>query len=181
MSFIRVALVVCATLFATMLSSAAFAGCCGGCGGCGGGYVVTYAPPPPVVFVPAPVEYAQPIVVPSPVALQPIAPAPIAVDRWDTNGFGGCGCNRGFFTGGSFFGGPGPAPVYLVNQGPQYSGPGIMLPYTTYSPYEGMAAPGAYPYIGRYRYGMPYGMYPRYAHRVHHYYWHKRRPVGARG
>jgi hypothetical protein len=176
MSLYRFALLACATLFATALSSAAFAGCCGGCGGCGGGYVLTYAPPPPVVFAPAPVEYVQPIVVPQPVAPLVLTPAPIAVDHWDTGGwggFGGCGCNRGFFSGGYA-----QQPIYIVNQGPQYSGPGIMIPALSYAPSEGVAAPGAYPYIGR---RPPYG-YPVYAHRYYHnrYYWH-RRAVRARG
>ena len=107
MSFFRVALVACSTLLATIFSSAAFAGCCGGCGGCGaGGYVV-------MTYAPAPVQYAapMPMPIPAPVAPLPIAPAPIAVDHWDTGGWGGgwgnwggggcwggCGCNRGLFT-----------------------------------------------------------------------------------
>jgi len=189
MSLYRVALAAGAVLLATVFSSASFAGCCGGCGGCGGAYVVgyTYAPAIPVA---PPVAYA-----PAPVAPLPIAPAPIAADHWDTggwgggwgggwngggNGWGGCGCccNRGLFTSG-YFGSPAVAPIYVVNQGPQYSGPGIMLPYLPYSPGAGYAAPGAYPYIGRYPYRPYYQGY--YAHRVHHYYWHHRYPLRSRG
>lgn len=193
MSLFRVALVASASLLATLFSSAAFAGCCGGCGGCGGAYVVgyTYAPAIPVA---PPVVYA-PVPVPAPVAPIPIAPAPIAVDHWDTGGWGGwngwgggwngwgnwgggcgCCCNRGLFTSG-YFGGPAVAPIYIVNQGPQYSGPGIMIPSLNYS--QGFAATGAYPYVGRYPY-RPY--YPRYyMHHVHHYYWHRTYPLHSRG
>ncbi len=181
MSLYRVALAACAVLLATVFSSAAFAGCCGGCGGCGGYVVMTYAP--------APVQYAVPV--PAPVAPLPIAPAPIGVDHWDTGGWGGwnnwsgggswggcgCCCNRGLFTNG-FFGSPAVAPIYIVNQGPQYSGPGIMIPSLSYSPGEGVAAPGAYPYIGHYPY-RPY--YSRYARGVHRYYWHYRHPLHTRG
>lgn len=52
-----------------------------------------------------------------------------------------------------------------------------MIPQLSYSPGEGVAAPGAYPYIGHY----PYRPYVRYAHRVHHYYWHRRYPLHTRG
>jgi len=193
MTLYRVALVACATLVATVLSSVAFAGCGGCCGGCGG-YAATYVPAPPVpeVFAPPAYEYVQQIG--PPVAPVPIALSPIGVAQWSGyGGYGGCGCcgcgNRGLFTSG-FFGSPG---YYIVNQGPQYSGPGIMLPYLTYAPGEGLAAPGAYPYIGppygyvghpRYGYAphphYGYAVRARYAHHVHHY-WHRRHPLGARG
>ena len=84
MSFHRVILVVSATLFAVGLSSAAFAGC----GGCGFEAPALYAPP--VYAQPAPV-YAIPAPLPPPAV---VAPAPIAVDHWDTGGcgtLGGCG------------------------------------------------------------------------------------------
>jgi hypothetical protein len=183
MSFYRAGLVACAAFFATGMASVAFAGC----GGCGGGFVVeTYAQPmvyaPPVGYAPPAFEYAPQAYAPPPVALPPpplpIAPAPIAVDHWDTGGRGGCGCgcgcNRGFFGGGSLFGGPGPAPIYIVNQGPEYSGPGIMVPYTAYAPEAGLAAPGTYPYIGRYGYpgyGQPYYR-ARFAYHPHQR-WHR--------
>jgi len=188
MSFYRAGLVACAAFFATAMTSVAFAGC----GGCGGGFVVqTYAQPmvyaPPVGYAPPAFEYAPQAYAPPPVALPPpplpIAPAPIAVDHWDTGGWGGCGCrcgcNRGFFGGGSLFGGPGPAPIYIVNQGPEYSGPGIMIPYTAYSPEAGLAAPGTYPYVGRYgypRYGYPGYGHPYYRARFayqSHQRWHR--------
>ncbi|MDE1972476.1 MAG: hypothetical protein KGL96_06230 [Hyphomicrobiales bacterium] len=179
MFFVRVVFVACGALLATFFSSAAFAGCCGGCGGCGGSYIVgyTYAPaipvPPPVVYAPAPAPIA-------------IAPAPIAVDHWDTGGWGGwggwgnnwggcgCCCNRGLFTSGAFVT---PGPVYIVNQGPQYSGPGIMIPSLGYAPGEGVAGPGTYPYVGPYHPHAYYGYHP-YRHR---YYYHGRYPLHSRG
>jgi hypothetical protein len=171
----RDGLVACATLFAAVMTSAAFAGC----GGCGGGFVAqTYAQPLVYAPAPPPVEYVAPvyapIALPPPVAPLPIVAAPIAVEHWDTGGWGGCGCNRGLFAG-SAFGGPGlaPAPIYIVNQGPEYSGPGIMIPYNSYLPEAGLPMPGTYPYIGRYG-------YPRYGHQYygaryayHPHYWRR--------
>jgi len=114
-----------------------------------------------------------------------VAPDPIAVDHWDTNGFGGCNF-FGVFVGGcsgigscGWFSGPGscgrpascgvcgrpvgyrpaPSPVYIVNQGPEYSGPGFMILFKTYSPTTGLAAPGQFPYISaRHVYRPPLGV-----------------------
>lgn len=148
---------------------------------------MAYAPPsPPMAYLPPPAP--QPLVAPAPVAPVPLAPAPIAVDHWDTGGWGcgawtcsswggwsgwggwggsswgggwgGCGCCggcRGLFTAGFA---AVPAPIYVVNQGPYYSGPGVMVPYGTYSPYNGVAGP--YPYVGGYG-------YPHYAYHRHYY------------
>ena len=200
MSFHRTILVAVATLCAIGITSSAFAGCgsCGwgglvpfvppapvygpaGCGGCGAGPAATYAPP----------------VEPLPqVETEPAAPAPIAVDHWDTGGWGGgCGCGCG----GCGCGGcrssvayappVAPSPLYVVNQGPEYSGPGFVIPYRTYSPYTGLAAPAAYPYIkpwhARYAqpyYGARYAYHPRYFGPAP--YWHRHwyhRPLGVRG
>ena len=151
MSFHRVMMAALAALFVTGTASVALAGCggcgwsgvapfanapaplyvSGGCGGCGS-LAVTYAP----------AVYAPPAFAPAP---PPIAPAPIAVDHWDTGGWSGCGwggcggigcgcgscgCGRGLLYGLL----AAPAPIYVVNQGPEYTGPGIMVPYHTYSP-----------------------------------------------
>jgi hypothetical protein len=163
MSSHRAILVAFTTLFAAGMTSAAFAGC----GGCGGSLAVTYAPlieyAPPVAYAPAiayappPVEYAPPVAYGPPIAV-----APIAVNNWDTGG--GCGCGRSVV-----YAQPvAPAPIYVVNQAPDYTGPGIMVPYGTYSPEAGYAAPYGYPYISgpgyRYGYGMPYRMHHRYRH-----------------
>ena len=195
MSFHRTILVAFTAVFATVLTSAAFAGCggCGwgypapiayapapvysqGCGGCGASIAVTYAQP--VVYMQSgcggcggavAVTYAQPVV-----QAVPVMPAPIAVDNWDTGGFGGCGCGSCGGCGNALaYAQPAAAPMYVVNQGPEYSGPGLMVPYGTYSPATNLAAPGEYPYIGArgYGYGHRYGAgYRGYRHYGHPYY-----------
>jgi hypothetical protein len=52
------------------------------------------------------------------------------------NGCGGCQTQAVYTT---------PAPLYVVNQGPDYSGPGLMVPYRTYAPPAEYAPPPAYP------------------------------------
>jgi hypothetical protein len=149
MSFHRTILVACIAVFATVFSSVAFAQC----GGCGG-VAVTYVQPVAVQPV-----YVQPVV-----QAVPVVAAPIAVDRWDTNGWGGCGCCGGCGGCGGcsatfgYHAAVVPSPFYVVNQGPEYSGPGLMLPYGTYSPGANLAAPGGYPYVA----GPGYGYGPRY-------------------
>jgi hypothetical protein len=169
MSVYRTILVACAIACVTVFTSAAFAQC----GGCG---AVAVVPVQPVLV--QPVVEVQPIVVePAVVPVVPVAPAPIGVSCWDTNGFcgggcgGGCGCGGGGCgCGGGGCGGCGgcsstfgyhpvaPAPLYVVNQGPEYSGPGLTVPFGTYSPATNVAAPGAYPYVA----GRGYGYGPRY-------------------
>lgn len=163
MSFYRVGLVALTALFATAMSPGAFAGC----GGCG--FPMAYA------AYPAPVVYAAPAPVAVPVmpAPLPVVAAPIAVANWDTGGWGawnswggwgGCGCGCGCGERGLLvYAQPAVTPFYVVNQGPEYSGPGIMVPYGTYAPQAGLAVPGEYPYVGY------YGRH--YAYR--HHYWHR--------
>jgi hypothetical protein len=92
-----------------------------------------------------------------------------------------------------------PAPIYVVNQGPEYAGPGIMIPYRTWSPAAAYAPAAGYPYVPGYHHGYGYryghrhhGPGPRFAYRErvyahpHHYpvrYWHSypQRPLGVRG
>jgi hypothetical protein len=150
-----------------------------GCGGCGSAVAVTYA---------------QPVV-----AAVPVMPSPIAVDHWDMGGFGGCGCGScGGCSNSLAYAQPAAAPMYVVNQGPEYSGPGLMVPYGTYSPATNLAAPAAYPYIGArgygygtgyrgyHHYGRPY-YHASYAARPYHYgygpghYAPYHRPMGWRG
>ncbi len=180
MSVYRTILMACAIACVTVFTSAAFAQC----GGCG---AVAVVPVQPILV--QPVVEVQPIVVEP--AVVPVAPAPIGVSCWDTNGFcgggcgggcgcggGGCGCGGGGGFGGFGGGGCGgggcggcggcsstfgyhpvaPAPLYVVNQGPEYSGPGLTVPFGTYSPATNVAAPGAYPYVA----GRGYGYGPRY-------------------
>jgi hypothetical protein len=221
MSVYRTILAACAIACVTVFTSAAFAQC----GGCGVVAVQPVVPVQPVVV--QPVVEVQPVVVePAVVPVVPVAPAPIGVSCWDTNGYcgggcgggcggcgaggcggfggvgigvggfggggcgvgcggcggGGCGGFGGVAFGGGFggFGGGGclgggcggcggcsatfgyhpvaPSPLYVVNQGPEYSGPGLMVPFGTYSPATNVAAPGAYPYVA----GHGYGYGPRY-------------------
>ena len=159
MSVYRTILMACAIACVTVFTSAAFAQC----GGCG---AVAVVPVQPVLV--QPVVEVQPIVVEPTVV--PVAPAPIGVSCWDTNGFCGGGCGGGCGCGGGGCGGCGgcsstfgyhpvaPAPLYVVNQGPEYSGPGLTVPFGTYSPATNVAAPGAYPYVA----GRGYGYGPRY-------------------
>jgi hypothetical protein len=119
---------------------------------------------------PGPVPYVRPAVRPALSPMEPVAvaPAPIAVDHWDTYGFGDCRYPGDYF---GYCGGfaayaplppgapipygarrphmayrPGPG-VYIVNQGPEYSGPGFMVSFKTYSPTTGLAGPRQFPYI----------------------------------
>ncbi len=189
--FHRAILVASAIFFATSMSPAAHAGCGGGCGFEAAGPAM-YAPP----------VYAQPIAIPAPVPPpMAVAPAPIAVDHWDTGGcgtlggcIGGCGafgvpacgggCGFGGCGGFNNFGGCNcgrsvayaPSPLYVVDQGPDYSGPGMFLPYRTYAPGAAYAPAINYPYVGP-RYGYRAGGYyryrgyrrPRYAYRARVY------------
>ncbi len=64
-----------------------------------------------------------------------------------------------------------PAPLYVVNQGPDYSGPGVMVPFRTYAPPAEYAPPPYYPSYGRRYYPRPY---------YHHAYYHPRMYYGNR-
>jgi hypothetical protein len=71
----------------------------------------------------------------------PIAPAPIYVGPWSGgwsltpwsfgvgwggwSGWGGCGCCGC---------GAAASPLYVVDRGPDYTGPGVMVPFLTYTP-----------------------------------------------
>jgi hypothetical protein len=142
MSVYRASLFVVAGLFTAAMTSAASAGCCGGwgvqapivqtplvygstgCGGCG---------TPSAAIV-----YAQPVAP---------APAPVIATNW------GCGCRRTFVYAATPAIEVTPvqaAPIYIVNQGPDYTGPGIMVPYHTWAPAGGYVGPGAYPYFHGY-------------------------------
>jgi hypothetical protein len=189
--FHRAILVASAIFFAAGMSPAL-----ADCGGCGFQAAAPAPYAPPVYAQPAP-YYAQPLAIPAPVPPpMPVAPAPIAVDHWDTGGcgtlggcFGGCGafggpsCGGGFGVGFGFGGcncgrsvGYASSPLYVVDQGPDYSGPGMMVPYGTYDPGAAYAPAINYPYVGP-RYGYrrpgyyPYRAYrgPRYAFRAHVY------------
>jgi hypothetical protein len=180
MSFHRSVVVALATIFAVGMAPAAFAGCCGwdapapvyyapqgyaqgGCGSCG---VTAYAP----------IVYATPIA-PAPIYLgggcggcgtptaavtfaPPVAPTP-------TYGCGGCGAPVVYTQ---------PAPLYVVNQGPEFSGPGITVPFETYAPPAQYAPPPYYPpyYHPQSYYRGGYGGY------YHHAYYRPRAYYGRR-
>jgi hypothetical protein len=111
-----------------------------GCGGCG-------TPTAAVV-------YAQPVAP---------TPPPVAVTAWSWGTHWGC-CHRTAF---AYAATPAvelmpvaPAPIYVVNQGPDYTGPGIMVPYHTWTPASSYVVPGSHPYVSGYgyrRWGYRYG------------------------
>jgi hypothetical protein len=190
MSFQRSILVAIATLITVGMTQVALAQ--NGCGGCG-------------TAVYAPVIYATPIA-PAPIAVgcgncgAPVtccAPSVAAyaapVPQWG-GGCGGCGAPVGYggygggygggYSGCGNCGGPAvyttPAPLYVVNQGPDFEGPGLMVPYHSYAPPVEYAPPPVYPpYAGGYAgggyaggygagygggYARPYAMRPHVAY-----------------
>lgn len=148
MSLHRVVLAGLAAVFTVGTTSIASAGGWGwapgwgGCGTCG-------VPSAAVVF-------AQPVA-----PLPPPPPPPLV--RWTM----GCGCHSVVFAR------PfapvlepvpiAPAPIYVVNQGPEYAGPGIMVPYHTWTPTPGYGPAFGYPHRPYYGYGYHY----RYGYGVH--------------
>jgi len=201
MSFHRSILVAIATMITVGMTQVAFAGCCDwggqapvvyaqpGCGGCG---TVAYAP----------IIYATPIA-PQPIAVgcggcgAPVTccassvavtyAAPVA--QWG-GGCGGCGAPVGYGGYGGFGGGYSgcgncgvpavyttPAPLYVVNQGPDFEGPGLMVPYHSYAPPAEYAPPPAYPpYAGGYGGGYPHRYYPHVAYGAGYYHPHVMAP-----
>ena len=170
MSRHRAILVALATLLTAGTTSAALA-CCewgspapiayqwSGCGGCG-----------PAV---APITYAAPVLAggcggcgaPLATYAQPFVPPLVApAVGWG----GGCGCSGCGGCGG--YATPAieptpiaPSPIYVVNQGPDYTGPGLMVPYRVYAPGAGYAPPPAYSYVAGKSYPGGYVRNPYYA------------------
>jgi hypothetical protein len=203
MSFHRVVLVALATLFSIAMTSFASAGCCGlgytspvvyaasvgyggygGYGGCCGGptAAAVYAQP----MAPAPIVVSNPVMV-----------TPFGGPCCGWSGCGNCGwgsscggCGGGLLGGwggggwGGGWGGGSAAYVaapYVVNQGPTYSGPGLMQPYATYSPDTAYAPAADYPYVpGN---GNGYGPAPvpppYYSHLYYHPHYAYRAPLYA--
>lgn len=140
MSLHRISLLTMAALFSLGMTSIASA-CCG----------VAYAPVGFVPVVPAPIYVGGCGGCGSTAAIvyaQPVAPTPLPARPYSWGA--GCGCGQS---------------LYVVNQGPDYTGPGIMIPYRTWSPAAAYGPAYAYPYVGGYgyRYGYRYG---------YHYGWH---------
>ena len=205
MSFHRVVFVALATLFTVGMTSMASAGCCdwgydapvayaqvapvgyGGCGGCG-------APTAAVAYS-------------VPVAPAPIAVNTCCGSAWgDTSYWGGrscCGNNWGASLNTIGWGGGcgncgsvgwgggcgncgwtpgrcnscGVSSLYVVNQGPDYSGPGLMRPYATYSPDTAYAPAANYPYVPGYGYGPAPVAQPYYNHLYYHPHYAYRAPM----
>jgi len=177
MSFNRIALVAFATLFSIFAPSLASA-CCD-----------ATAPIAYPAFAPLGYDGGCVGCVAPAVNGTPVAPAPIVVGTVVTP-FGGPCCNwygcgncvwgAGWTGWTSWSGGVGvpfgpPSSLYVVNQGPKYSGPGVMVPYRTYSPDTAYAPAADYPYVpgyarpfyGRYAFHDPAYMNPRYQHVPH--------------
>ena len=182
MSFKRSILVAIATLITMGMTQVAFAQY--GCGGCG---TAVYAP---VIYAtpvaPAPIAVGcgnceAPVTCCAPSVAAYAAP----VAQWGS-GCGGCGTSVGYGGYGGGYGGYGggyggysgcgncgvpavyttPAPLYVVNQGPAFEGPGLMVPYHSYAPPVEYAPPPAYPpyaggYAGGYGGGYAHRYYPR--------------------
>jgi len=160
MSLYRVVLVSLAAAFTVGMTSFASAGGWGwgsgwgagwgsgfGCGGCA-------APSAAVIYA------------------QPVAPPPVVVG-WT----GGCGCGCGGCGHQSLvYAAPpieptpiAPAPIYVVNQGPAYEGPGITVPYHTWSPVSAYGPAAEYPDDAGYGLGYGYG----YRHHLGYGYGHR--------
>jgi hypothetical protein len=149
MSLNRIVVVGLAAVFTVGMTSFASAGGWGWGGGWGGGWSSgcggCAAPTAAIV-------YAQPVA-----PLPP--PVPVTVG-WG----GGCGCGHQSVV----YAAPpieptpiAPAPIYVVNQGPTYEGPGITVPYHTWTPVSGYG-----PTIG-YHHHFGYGHHWGYGYRPH--------------
>jgi hypothetical protein len=172
MSLQRAFALAVALLIFPSLTAAAFAGC-DGCGPSPGPALVAPLPNPAFARgpcgMPCVAHYRRALPALSPFEPVAVAPAPVAVDHWDTNGFGDCRYPGDYFGAcGGFAAGcgagpcggpppcvacrpraayrPGPS-LYIVNQGPEYSGPNLMVSFKTYTPTTGLAAPRQFPYI----------------------------------
>jgi hypothetical protein len=165
---------VLAVAFALFISPSLMGAALAGCNGCGPppGPALAAPPIPGPGFGPGPCggPCAAPRALPALSPMEPvaIAAAPVAVDHWDTNGFGDCRGPGDYFGACGGFAGCGPGPcgapppcvacraprayrsgpgVYIVNQGPEYTGPNFMVTFKTYTPTTGLAAPSQFPYI----------------------------------
>jgi len=105
-----------------------------GCGGCG----------QPVVPAPVPYHWSGcgGCRLPSAAAVftEPVAPAPIVVSVP-----AGC-CYRGLYRAAV------PSPLYVVNRGPAFTGPGLTVPYGVYAPGPAYVPAVSYPYISGHDY-----------------------------
>ena len=160
MSLYRVGLFGLAAVFTVGMTSLASAGGWGWGGGWGTGCGTCAAPSAAVV-------YAQPVAPP---------PPPVVTVGWTT----GCGCGHQSLV----YAAPpieptpiAPAPIYVVNQGPTYEGPGITVPYHTWAPVSDYG-PVTYRHHFGYGHRWGYGYRPHLAyHRPFIGYPHRRWPM----
>jgi hypothetical protein len=73
----------------------------------------------------------------------------------------------------------GVSPLYVVNQGPVFSGPGLMQPYATYSPDAAYAPAADYPYVPGYGYGPAPVSPPYFNHLYYRPHYGYRAPIYA--
>lgn len=184
MSIHRVLVVAVATLFSIGMTSLASANCCGW----GYSAPVAYAPVTPAVYggcgacaaPTAAAVFAQPVA-PAPIMVNPVVPTAFGGPCCGWSGCGNCGwsdwsggcgnCGVTAWNGGGCgncggCGACGPvayaAPaLYVVNQGPVYSGAPIMA-YSTYTPETAYVPATDYPYVPGSGYGYGYGAVPAY-------------------
>jgi len=179
--------------YAAPVAYAEFTPAIGGCGGCG-------APSAAAV-------YAMPVA-PAPIAVNTCCGSAWGgtsywgngggcCGGWSSNWSAGCcgsvswsvgtGCCGGWGGYGIGYGGGwtpgrcnncGVSPIYVVNQGPVYAGPGLMQPYATYSPDAAYAPAADYPYVpGPYGYGPAPVRPPYYGHLYYHPHYSYRAPM----
>jgi len=195
MSFHRILVVAVATFISIGMTSIASASCCGW----GYSAPVAYATVAPAVYggcgtcgtPTAAAVFAAPVA-PAPIVVTAVAPTAFGGPCCGWNGCGNCGwggwgggcgnCGWGGWGGCGNCGGCGSCGVayaapslYVVNQGPYYSGPGIMTPYPTYAPEAAYAPATDYPYVPGSGYGYGYGAtVPPYAPYYRHAYYRPR-------
>jgi len=96
---------------------------------------------------------------------------------WGGGGWGGGGWGGGWTPGRC--NNCGVSPLYVVNQGPVYDGPGLMQPYATYSPDTAYAPAANYPYVPGYGYGPAPVPPPYYSHLYYRPHYAYRAPMYA--
>lgn len=143
MSLHRAALIFATGLFIAGMTSAASAGCCDRGLFTSSGYVATGCCGTPS----AAIIYAQPVA-----PMPPPVQVPAVVNTWSN----GCGCHDPVVYSAPMGVAPmpvAPSPIYVTDQGPTFTGPGVMVPYHTWNPEPTYARVTTYPPYAGYGYG----------------------------